>query len=99
MISITDHAEGCVLAVRAQAGARKDALLGEYASALKVAVTAPAESGRANEALIRVLSDALNLKRSQVDLLSGQSSRQKRFLLRGVRKPELESRLRRLLQK
>ncbi len=98
MISITDHAEGCVLAVRAQPGARKNALIGEHAEALKVAVSAPAEGGRANEALVEVLSEALRLKRSQVELLSGQSSRQKRFLLRGVRKPELESRLQALLQ-
>ena len=53
-ITITPHAEGATLAVRAQPGARKNAVLGEQAGALKVAVTAPPEDGRANAALVPV---------------------------------------------
>ena len=53
---------------------------------------------RANEALVEVLRDALGLKRSQVELLSGATSRQKRFLIRGVAKAELENRLAAFLQ-
>jgi uncharacterized protein (TIGR00251 family) len=98
MIAITEHAEGCVLPVRAQPGARKAGLLGEQARALKVAVTAPPEDGRANKALTEVLRDVLALKRSQVELFSGATSRDKRFLIRGVRKAEMERRLASLLQ-
>jgi uncharacterized protein (TIGR00251 family) len=97
MIAITDDAEGCVLPVRAQPGARKAGVLGEQAGALKVAVTAPPEDGRANKALLEVLRKALGLKRSQVELLSGATSRDKRFLIRGVRGPELAARLAGLL--
>jgi uncharacterized protein (TIGR00251 family) len=93
MISITEHAEGCVLPVRAQPGARKAGILGEQAGALKVAVTAPPEDGRANKALTEALRDALGLKRSQVELVSGQTSRDKRFLIRGLTKADLERRL------
>src|SRR5437764_4799274 len=84
MIVITEHPEGCVLPVRAQPGARKAGVLGEQAGALKVAVTAPPEDGRANKALVEALRELLELKRSQIELLSGQTSRDKRFLLRGV---------------
>jgi len=97
MISISDHAEGCVLPVRAQPGARKTAVLGEQGGALKVAVTAPPEDGRANKALAEVLREALGLKRSQVALLSGATSRDKRFLIRGVTKAELETKITTLL--
>ncbi len=97
MIRVGDHAEGCVLPVRAQPGARKAGALGEQAGALKVAVTAPPQDGRANEALREVLREALGLKRSQVDLLGGATSRDKRFLIRGVTKAEVEARLARLL--
>jgi uncharacterized protein (TIGR00251 family) len=97
MIAITDHAEGCVLPVRAQPGARKAGVLGEQAGALKVAVTAPPEDGRANKALVEVLREALGLKRSQVELLSGATSRDKRFLIRGVPTAELAARLTGLL--
>ena len=93
MIALTDHAEGCVLPVRAQPGARKTGVLGEQAGSLKVAVTAPPEDGRANKALVEVLREVLHLKRSQIELLSGQTSREKRFLLKGVSRTELAARL------
>src|SRR5438034_7919160 len=93
MIAITEHPEGCLLPVRAQPGARRTGVLGEQAGALKVAVTAPPEDGRANKALVEALREALGLKRSQVELLSGTTSRDKRFLIRGVGKKELEGRV------
>jgi len=98
MIALAEHPEGCLLPVRAQPGARKAVLLGEQAGALKVAVTAPPEDGRANKALADVLRDVLGLKRSQVELFSGPTSRDKRFLIRGLSKAELERRLALLLQ-
>ncbi len=97
MIAITEHAEGCVLPVRAQPGARKAGVLGEQAGALKLAVTAPPEDGRANKALAELLREVLGLKRSQVELVGGATSRDKRFLIRGVPKAELEERVGRLL--
>jgi uncharacterized protein (TIGR00251 family) len=93
MIGITEHADGCILSVRAQPGARKAGILGEHAGALKVAITAPPEDGRANRALVELLAEALNLKKSQVKLISGDTSRAKRFFIAGVRKTELETRL------
>ena len=60
---------------------------------LKVAVTAPPEDGRANQAITELLRDWLGLKRSQVELVSGETRRDKRFLIRGVRKEELRARM------
>jgi uncharacterized protein (TIGR00251 family) len=93
VIAITEHDEGCVLPVRAQPGARKAGVLGEQAGALKVAVTAPPEDGRANRALVELLREVLHVKRSQVELMSGETSRDKRFLVRGVTKAELEAKV------
>jgi hypothetical protein len=93
MIAVADHAEGCVLSVRAQPGARKAGVLGEHNGALKVAVTAPPEDGRANQALVETLREALGVKRSQVELIGGQASRDKRFLIRGILKSDLEKRV------
>lgn len=97
MIALSDHAEGLVLPVRAQPGARKTGVLGEQGGALKVAVTAPPEDGRANKALLEALREVLDLKRSQVELLSGTASREKKFLLHGVSRSAVEQRLRELL--
>src|SRR5437867_2079745 len=93
MIAIAEHPDGCILPVRAQPGARKAGVLGEQAGALKIAVTAPPEDGRANKALAEALRDLLGLRRSQVELLSGATSRDKRFLIRGVGKADLETRV------
>jgi uncharacterized protein (TIGR00251 family) len=84
VIAIAPHAEGATLAVRAQPGARKNAVLGEHSGALKIAVTAPPEDGRANAALVDVLCDWLGLKRSQIELSSGATNRNKVFLIRAV---------------
>jgi uncharacterized protein (TIGR00251 family) len=95
-ITITPHAEGAALAVRAQPGARKNAVLGEQAGALKVAVTAPPEDGRANAAIVELLRDWLGVKRSQVALLSGERSRNKVVLVRGVTAEQLTALVARL---
>jgi uncharacterized protein (TIGR00251 family) len=93
MIVLTEHPGGWILPVRAQPGARKNGVLGEHGGALKVAVTAPPEDGRANQALVELLRELLGLKRSQVTLLSGQTSRDKRFLIGGLDREELQARL------
>ncbi len=84
MIAVQAHAEGATLALRAQPGAKKNSVLGEQAGALKVAVTAPPEDGRANAALIEVLKEWLGVRRSQIELLSGATNRNKVFLIRGM---------------
>jgi uncharacterized protein len=93
VIAIASHPEGCLLSVRAQPGARKAGVMGEQSGALKVAVTAPPEDGRANQALTELLRDWLGLKRSQVELAAGATSRNKQFLVRGLSPDELRSRL------
>jgi uncharacterized protein (TIGR00251 family) len=97
VITLTDHPEGLIMPVRAQPGARKAGVIGEQAGSLKVAVTAPAEDGKANKALLEELRDALGLKRSQLELVGGQTTREKRFLIRGLARRELEERLASLL--
>ncbi|MGL4555166.1 MAG: DUF167 domain-containing protein [Gemmataceae bacterium] len=93
MIQITDHEEGLVIAVRAQPNAKRSAVVGAVNGALKVAVTAPPEDGRANAALAEVLREALGLKRSQVELVSGPTSRDKKFLVRGLTREGLLAKL------
>jgi uncharacterized protein (TIGR00251 family) len=63
--------------------------VGEHGGALKVSVTAPPEDGRANEAITSLLREWLGLKRSQVELIAGATSRNKQFLIRGVSMEEL----------
>jgi uncharacterized protein len=68
-----------VLEVHAQPGARRTAIVGEHGGRLKVAVNAPPLEGRANEALIELLSEKLALPRRAVILEAGSTGRDKRF--------------------
>lgn len=98
MIDLTPHAEGTVVAVRAQPGARRNAIVGTHAGALRVAVTAPPERGKANAAIEATLAEALGLKAAQVGLVSGPSSREKRFLIAGLTADEVRSRIAAILE-
>lgn len=87
-------AGGVTLAVRAQPGAKKTVIAGIYgegASAqLKIAVQAPPIEGRANLALIAYLAEVFEVPRNSVELATGELSRSKVFLLRGVTKEQAE---------
>jgi uncharacterized protein YggU (UPF0235/DUF167 family) len=93
MIAVSAHELGTILPVRAQPGARRNAVLGERAGALRVAVSAPPEKGRANAAIQVVLAAALGCKTSQIDLVAGASARDKMFLVCGISPDELRRRL------
>ena len=97
MIALESHPRGVILPVRAQPGSRKNELKGEHDGALKVAVTQIAEKGKANKAIIEVLCDALDLRKSQLELLSGDTSPQKRFLVTDITLDQLSLRLQNVL--
>ncbi len=93
MIDLKAHAQGTILPVRAQPGARRNEIRGEQDGALKVCVTQSPERGKANKALIALLSKALGVRKSQLELIAGETSQQKRFLVREVTPEELAGRI------
>ena len=89
--------DGVTLAVRAQPGAKETAIAGVYgegaAAQLKIAVQAPPVEGRANEALIAFLAKTFDVSKSSIELVAGELSRSKVFLLRGVSLAQAEAQL------
>jgi uncharacterized protein (TIGR00251 family) len=84
VIELSASREGVLLNVHAQPGARREGLTGEHDGALRVAVNAPPDKGKANAAILQVLAGALGLKPSQIALIAGETSRRKRVLLAGL---------------
>jgi uncharacterized protein (TIGR00251 family) len=82
MVDLETDARGVIIPVRAHAGARRNAILGERQGMLRVAVTAVPEKGKANRAIIDLLSEVLGVAKSAVELIAGETSAQKRFLIR-----------------
>lgn len=84
MIELTPSKQGVLLNVLARPGARREGVQGEHDGALRVAVNAPPEKGKANAAVVAVLADALGLKPAEIALVAGEGSRRKRVLLSGL---------------
>jgi len=93
MIALEEHPRGTILPVRAHAGARHSGVGGEKAGNLQVSVTQAPEKGKANRAIVAVLADELSLRKSQFELLTGETSSQKRFLVRDITADELAKRI------
>jgi uncharacterized protein (TIGR00251 family) len=92
-VTIQSHPNGATVTVRAQPGAKKNAVLGEWNGMLKIAVTAPPEDGRANEAIVEVLKRLFDVKRSKIELISGKTNRNKVFLIHDTTIDHIDSRL------
>jgi hypothetical protein len=88
-----DIADGCTLSVRLHPGARKNRVTGVHADALKIALTAPPVDGKANEALIAFIADALRLPRARIMLVSGLTSRAKTVRITGKSAAEVAAAL------
>jgi uncharacterized protein (TIGR00251 family) len=89
--------EGSTLKVRVVPGASRERIAGEHGDALKVAVREPPEKGRANEAVERLLAEALGVRVGDVSVVRGHAARDKVVLVRGLPEAELRARLAGLL--
>lgn len=81
------------LRLRVSPGARSAGVVGRHGEAWKVRIAAPPEGGRANEAVIRLLAEALSLPRDAVTLVSGHGARDKIVQLVGLDQGQIERRL------
>jgi uncharacterized protein len=81
------------LRLRVSPGAGRAQIVGRHGDAWKVRVTAAPEQGRANEAVLRLLSEALALPRDALSLVSGHGGRDKIVELTGLGPALAERRL------
>jgi uncharacterized protein (TIGR00251 family) len=81
------------LRLRVAPGARRSEIVGRYGDAWRVRVTAPPDRGRANEEVLQVLAEALDVRPRQLRLVAGASSRDKVVELDGIDAGEAERRL------
>ena len=96
-LELTPKAEGVLLRVAARPGAGRSQVLGVHAGALKVALGAPPEKGKANKELLAFLAKAFGLRKAQLELTAGHTSRDKTVRIGGLAAPTLRARLAELL--
>jgi uncharacterized protein (TIGR00251 family) len=81
------------LTLRVLPGAGRSQIVGRYGNAWKVRVGAAPERGRANTALLELLSKQLRVPRSEITIVSGHTGRDKVVELRGLNADEAAVRL------
>ena len=73
--------QGWLLALHVQPGAKRSEVAGLHGEALKIRLAAPPVEGRANEALLEFVAQALGVPKRSVTLVKGQASRRKLVLV------------------
>ena len=94
MSEILQEAEdGVILQVKVSPGSKRNEVKGVDAGVLKIAVTAPPEKGKANDAVMELLADYFSLPRRDVSILRGHTSRSKSVLLAGMSAEDVKAKL------
>jgi uncharacterized protein len=81
------------LSLTVSPGAARSAVVGRHGAGWKVRIAAAPEHGKANAALVRLLSDVLAVPARTVEIVSGHASREKTIELAGLDHDEAERRL------
>jgi uncharacterized protein (TIGR00251 family) len=77
-------ARGVRFEVRVQPRASRSEIVGEQEGALRVRLAAPPVGGAANDALIALLADLLNIPKRDIRIVSGATSKRKIIEAEGV---------------
>ena len=89
MIKIREMENGIVVSVKVQPNFSKDRVVGKYIDQIKVAVTVAPEKGKANKAVIRLFAKWLGIKSSDIQIISGETSRDKELFVRNITEEDL----------
>jgi uncharacterized protein (TIGR00251 family) len=81
------------ITVTVSPGATRSELVGRHGDGWRARIAAPPERGRANEALCKLLAEALDVPGRSVQVVSGQSGRLKVVEVEGLEAGEIERRL------
>jgi uncharacterized protein (TIGR00251 family) len=74
--------------------ASEDRIAGFHGKALRVKVTAPPTAGKANQRLVEILADRLNIAKSRIEIIQGHRSRKKLLRIWDVTPQEVQNALR-----
>lgn len=88
-INLTAYLDGVLLRVNAKPNSRSNQTCGVLDGMLRISVTATAEKGKANQAVIAVLAKTFSVPKTQIELIRGRTSAKKTFLIRGRTADEL----------
>ncbi|GAG76212.1 unnamed protein product [marine sediment metagenome] len=83
MLKTTKTATGATFKVRVQPGASKNEIVGVQEDALKIRINAAPVKRKANKALIDFLAEKLGIRKSEIEIISGHTSKIKKIKVLG----------------
>jgi uncharacterized protein len=81
------------ISVKIQPNGGRNQVTGLANGVWKIKVAAPPEKGKANKELIEFLADTLDLRKDQIEIISGQTSHNKLLEIQGLDEAEILKRL------
>jgi uncharacterized protein (TIGR00251 family) len=81
------------IGLRVSPGSSRTRIVGAYDGGWKVQVAAPAEGGKANGAVVRLLADVLSLPTPRLRIVAGQTSRAKIIEIEGLTREAIDAAL------
>lgn len=90
---LTETDDGSYLNVVVSPGSRRNRLVAVYGGAIKIAVTAPPERGKANAAVVSLLAEHLAVPQSSLQVTTGSTGRRKRILIADLAATDIAARL------
>ena len=81
-LSIREHLDGVTFKIFVQPRSANNMIVGLHENALKLKLTAPPVGNAANKLCVKFLAKSLGVSKSQVQIISGHTSRTKQILLR-----------------
>jgi uncharacterized protein (TIGR00251 family) len=90
---ITDAEKGAAFAVHVVPRASRNEVAGRMGDAIKIRLTAPPVEGKANQALVAFLAQELGVRKSQVEIVAGETSQNKVICVLGLSPVEVEEKL------
>lgn len=73
-----------LLHLKIQPNASRSGIAGQHGQRLKIRLQSPPQDGKANQELISFLSKTLGISKSSLDLIRGQTSRDKTIRLQDI---------------
>ena len=93
MVEITEKDGAVTFRLRVQPRAARDEVAGEHNGAIKLRISAPPVEGRANDACRRLIAKLVGVSPSRVEIIAGESSKDKVIRVHNVTAERIRARL------
>jgi uncharacterized protein (TIGR00251 family) len=89
-VNIRETGEGVILSVHVIPKSKKEGLAGQHGDSIKLKVNAPPVEGAANKAVVKFLAKLFGVPKSSIEIIRGETGREKQVLIRGLGLEEAE---------